>query len=338
MSESLLFSVPLPTAFTVASALVLGLAVIALLLRKSGGQSKGSAAGQAASSSHARAAAPPVEAADSRQKCVILFGTQTGTAERFAKSLRAQLDSKYGGGTAFEVLDIEQYDAAKQLPQEHLVFLLMATYGDGDPTDSATEFWTWLSEAAEGGAADDLLQVRCGAACAVGWEVLRWPAMPGGLYTMEYAVLQAQSARQSTYSNAVQQWAEELPAVARQRLHNRLCAAAAPAFPLTLSFPLICLPGLQGVSFGVFGLGNRQYEHFCAMGKKVSKAMQALGAAEVVPRGEGDDDKDIDDDFDAWSARLFAALDASPLVAKNKVRGVLPIHMLVSESCMLCAL
>ena len=82
-----------------------------------------------------------------------------------------------------------------------------------------------------------------------------------------------------------------------------------------------CLPRLQGVSFGVFGLGNRQYEHFCAMGKKVSKAMQALGAAEVVPRGEGDDDKDIDDDFDAWSARLFAALDASPLVAKNKVGG-----------------
>jgi hypothetical protein len=74
------------------------------------------------------------------------------------------------------------------------------------------------------------------------------------------------------------------------RARHRLCAAAAPAFPLNLSFPLSCLPGLQGVSFGVFGLGNRQYEHFCAMGKKVSKAMQALGAAEVVPRGEGDDE------------------------------------------------
>lgn len=50
----------------------------------------------------------------------------------------------------------------------------------------------------------------------------------------------------------------------------------------------------QGVSFAVFGLGNRQYEHFCAMGSKVSKAMKALGAREVAPRGEGDDDKDID--------------------------------------------
>lgn len=171
MTESLLllFSVPLPTAFTVGSALIVGLVLVLLLLRKSEVQSKGAAAaGVAASSSLVRADGPPLEAADSRQKCVILFGTQTGTAERFAKSLRAQLDSKYGGGTAFEVLDIEQYAAAKQLPREHMVFLLMATYGDGDPTDSATEFWTWLSEAADGGADDDLLQVRCGCGSVLG--------------------------------------------------------------------------------------------------------------------------------------------------------------------------
>ena len=172
------------------------------------------------------------QAPDSRDKCVILFGTQTGTAERFAKSLRAQLEGRYGGSTAFEVLDIEQYDAPAQLPREKLAFLLMATYGDGDPTDSATDFWTWLSEAAEGGGGDGLL---------------------------------------------------------------------------------------AGLSFGVFGLGNRQYEHFCAMGRKVSKAMRQLGADEAVARGEGDDDRDIDEDFDRWCSQLFAALDASGLVTAGKV-------------------
>lgn len=108
------------------------------------------------STSTAATAAP---AADTRDKCTLLFGTQTGTAERFAKSLRAQLEGRYGGSTAFEALDIEHYDHAARLPKEKLVVLLMATYGDGDPTDSATDFWTWLSEAAEEGAQPDLLQV-----------------------------------------------------------------------------------------------------------------------------------------------------------------------------------
>lgn len=106
----------------------------------------------------AAAAAP---AADTRDKCTLLFGTQTGTAERFAKSLRAQLEGKYGGSTAFEALDIENYNFAAKLPKEKLVILLMATYGDGDPTDSATDFWAWLSEAAEAGSEPDLLQARC---------------------------------------------------------------------------------------------------------------------------------------------------------------------------------
>jgi sulfite reductase alpha subunit-like flavoprotein len=127
---------------------------------------------------------PAEEQADTREKCTILFGTQTGTAERFAKSLRAQLEGRYGGSTAFEVLDIEQYDAPAQLPKEKLVLLLMATYGDGDPTDSATDFWTWLSEAADSG--DDLLQASMAALGAAGharahapraWQHW-WPQQP----------------------------------------------------------------------------------------------------------------------------------------------------------------
>lgn len=63
------------------------------------------------------------------------------------------------------MLDIEQYDGPGRLPKEKLVFLLMATYGDGDPTDSATDFWTWLADAADAG--DDLLKVRTWLLCEV---------------------------------------------------------------------------------------------------------------------------------------------------------------------------
>ncbi len=75
------------------------------------------------------------------------------------------------------------------------------------------------------------------------------------------------------------------------------------------------------MSYGVFGLGNRQYEHFAAVGKKIEKLMNATGATAVVRRGDGDDDRDIDEDFEAWSTDLFAALDKSDLVQKNKVCG-----------------
>jgi NADPH-ferrihemoprotein reductase len=64
----------------------------------------------------------------------------------------------------------------------------------------------------------------------------------------------------------------------------------------------------------VFGLGNKQYEHFNAVGKRMEKAMGALGAKQIVRRGDGDDDACIDDDFDAWCAELYAAVENSGLL------------------------
>ena len=40
----------------------------------------------------------------------------------------------------------------------------------------------------------------------------------------------------------------------------------------------------------MFGLGNKQYEHFNAVGKKVFKSLGAMGAAPLLRRGDGDDD------------------------------------------------
>lgn len=81
-----------------------------------------------------------------------------------------------------------------------------------------------------------------------------------------------------------------------------------------------CCVVLQGLSFAVFGLGNRQYEHFAAVGKRLQKALAALGATPVCRRGDGDDDDDIDADFEAWQAELLTALDKSPLMPAPKVR------------------
>ena len=57
-------------------------------------------------------------------------------------------------------------------------------------------------------------------------------------------------------------------------------------FPSDPSF----LRGMQEVNYAVFGLGNKQYEHFNSVGKKVFKSLGAMGAAPLVRRGDGDDD------------------------------------------------
>ena len=93
-----------------------------------------------------------------KRRSVLLYGTQTGTAERFAKQLKGELQIRYDD-TAFEVMDTEEYKAEQQLPQESLVFLLLATYGDGEPTDNAAEFYNWLIKASQDGEQACLLKV-----------------------------------------------------------------------------------------------------------------------------------------------------------------------------------
>lgn len=44
------------------------------------------------------------------------------------------------------------------------------------------------------------------------------------------------------------------------------------------------VPGylVQGITYAVFGLGNKQYEHFNAIGKKAFKLLGELGASPLI--------------------------------------------------------
>ena len=207
-----------------ASCVAVLLAIISLLIRKRGNQNNGS--------DTAHKEASTLKAIRSREKSLqdlanidpskpqirILYGTQTGTAERFAKQLGKEISKKYPAeGTHVEIIDVENYSGPDRLPTEkgRLVVLCMATYGDGEPTDSANEFYSWLCKEAE----------------------------------------------------AVEEGSKE--------------------------------PSLKGVTYAVFGLGNQQYEHFNAVGRRVFKCLGALGASPITPRGDGDDDGLIDEEFDA---------------------------------------
>lgn len=167
----------------------------------------------------------------SKAQVRILYGTQTGTAERFSKLLAKEISKVYDPeGTVVDVVDVENYKAVERLHTEkgRLVVLCMATYGDGEPTDNANEFYSWLCKEAE--------------------------AVDGALKDQT----------------------------------------------------------LEGVSYAVFGLGNKQYEHFNAIGRRVFKCLGALGASPLIHRGDGDDDGLIDEEFEKWCGELMQALESRP--------------------------
>ncbi|KAI9488073.1 hypothetical protein BDB00DRAFT_792175 [Zychaea mexicana] len=80
------------------------------------------------------------------RKVIFFYGSQTGTAEDYASRLAKECQQKYG--VSCMTADIELYDLTylDTVPEDYLVFFIMATYGEGEPTDNAVDFWELVTE------------------------------------------------------------------------------------------------------------------------------------------------------------------------------------------------
>jgi len=96
---------------------------------------------------------------ESDKNCVIFYGSQTGTAEDYASRLAKEGHSRFGLNTMVADLEDYDYDNLDKFPEDKLAVFVLATYGEGEPTDNAVEFYEFLGgddvTFSEGGTADD---------------------------------------------------------------------------------------------------------------------------------------------------------------------------------------
>jgi sulfite reductase alpha subunit-like flavoprotein len=87
----------------------------------------------------------------------VFYGSQTGSAEGFSKQI---VNEARKHGFKPKLVDLEDFDAETAFQRHNpafppVVLFVQATYGEGDPTDNASEFVKWLKD-----------PVRCGACFA----------------------------------------------------------------------------------------------------------------------------------------------------------------------------
>nr|CAL69899.1 putative cytochrome P450 oxidoreductase [Pleurotus sapidus] len=162
---------------------------------------------------------------EGKKRLVIFYGSQTGTAEEYAIRLAKEAKSKFG--LASLVCDPEEYDFENldQLPEDCAVFFVMATYGEGEPTDNAVTLMQNLED------------------------------------------------ESFEFSNGEHK--------------------------------------LEGLKYVAFSLGNKTYEHYNKIGRDVDNVLTKMGAIRIGERGEGDDDKSMEEDYLEWKDGMWDAFSAA---------------------------
>jgi NADPH-ferrihemoprotein reductase len=64
---------------------------------------------------------------------------------------------------------------------------------------------------------------------------------------------------------------------------------------------------LDGLKYVIFALGNKTYEHYNFIGRTLDAKLTSLGATRIGERGEGDDDKSMEEDYLEWKDPMWEA-------------------------------
>ena len=83
----------------------------------------------------------PAGPAANAEPLLVLFGSQTGSAEGLAKRIAKESQTR---GFAPQILALNDYEQAN-LATGGKAIIISSTWGDGEPPDNAVNFWSWLN-------------------------------------------------------------------------------------------------------------------------------------------------------------------------------------------------
>ncbi|KAF5718730.1 NCP1-NADPH-cytochrome P450 reductase [Fusarium mundagurra] len=93
---------------------------------------------------------------EEEKNCVVLFGSQSGNAQEFAEKLGREAHTRFSLRSTVAEIDEYTYQNLHKLPENTIVFLILASYGDGEPTDNAEQFYNFLNNEDDDGPFDRL--------------------------------------------------------------------------------------------------------------------------------------------------------------------------------------
>ncbi|XP_044272117.1 nitric oxide synthase isoform X2 [Tribolium madens] len=200
-----------------------------------------------------------------RIKATILYATETGKSESYAK----KLVEIFGHAFNAQVYCMSDYDISS-IEHEALLLVVTSTFGNGDPPENGEEF------------AKNLYTLKLS---------------ENGISNDDATKLSMTMATSKSFIKANSQ-SEIATAKKLDRLDSLRGSVSEPLLEDTFG-------PLSNVRFAVFALGSSAYPNFCAFGKYVDNLLGELGGERLCKMASGDEMCGQEQAFRKWAPQIF---------------------------------
>uniref|UniRef100_A0A8C9MI58 Nitric oxide synthase n=1 Tax=Serinus canaria TaxID=9135 RepID=A0A8C9MI58_SERCA len=208
-----------------------------------------------------------------RVKATILYATETGKSQVYAKTLCEIFKHAFDA----KVMSMDEYDVV-HLEHETMVLVVTSTFGNGDPPENGEKFGCALMEMKN---PNSNLEERNSPVSP----------KPGGAPRVSLAAVTVHRSYKVRF-NSVSSYSDARKSSSDGPDSRDNFESTGP---------------LANVRFSVFGLGSRAYPHFCAFARAVDTLLEELGGERILRMGEGDELCGQEESFRTWAKKVFKA-------------------------------